>query len=68
MESFAPFIEEVALGIVDDPHTNKAMVLKELVTVCPSCLSMHSLRKEGAVIHCVECFWSAPARQPAHAA
>jgi len=52
------FIEEIHLGVIDDPHQNSTVVLTEKVTVCPSCRSLHSLRDERTQIVCVECLWN----------
>jgi hypothetical protein len=68
MESFAQFIQVLHLGFVDDPHGNKRMPLTERVTVCPSCQSLHSLRKDARRVHCVECTWTTGQREPAVAA
>ncbi len=68
MESFAQFIQVIHLGFIDDPHGEKRTALTELVTVCPSCQSMHSLRKDATRIHCVECYWTTALREPQQAA
>jgi ribosomal protein L37AE/L43A len=61
MKQLARFFEEIHLGEVINPHTNHREVLTEMVTVCPSCHSLHSLRHDGDVVHCVHCYWSTPA-------
>lgn len=68
MKLFARFLEEIPLGVVDDPHSERPIVLTEMVTVCPACRSLHSLRHNGKVVHCVECFWSTAPLEPVQAA
>ncbi len=33
METLTRFLEEIHLGVIEDPHTNSRMVLTEQVTV-----------------------------------
>jgi hypothetical protein len=58
MDTLTRFLEELHLGVVDDPHTNSRVVLTEKVTVCPACRSLHTLREEHGDIHCVACAWA----------
>lgn len=52
------FLEELHLGVIDDPHSDNFTVLTEMVTVCPNCRGMHSLRLEGMTVRCVDCAWT----------
>ena len=65
MELLRPYIEEIRLGIIDDPHTSRRSVLTERVTVCPCCRSLHSLRHDGKFVYCIDCDWTTRERQPA---
>lgn len=58
METLTRFLEEIHLGVVDDPHTNSRVVLTEKVAVCPACRSLHSLRIEHEVVRCMMCGWA----------
>lgn len=62
------YVEEIHLGVVDDPHSDRSVILTEKVTVCPSCSCLHSLRHEDEQIFCVECLWNTPTGEPAQAA
>jgi len=62
MAQMARFVEEIHLGVVDDPHTCCPVILTEKVTVCPSCNCFHSLRHHDMTIRCVACEWSTPAQ------
>lgn len=68
MEQLARYFEEIHLGVVHNPHTNKHEALTEMVTVCPSCHSLNSLRHDGDVVHCQQCYWSTPVVKPMKAA
>ncbi len=68
MERLTPYIEEIRLGILDDPHTSKTTMLTEMVTVCPSCRSFHSLRHRGKGVICTDCAWTTRDTRPADAA
>lgn len=68
MAQLSRFVEEIHLGTVHDPHTDRPFALTELVTVCPACLSLHSLRQEDIAIRCVECLWTVPAHEPVQVA
>ena len=61
MTLLARFVEEIHLGVVEDPHTRRSVVLTEKVTVCPSCNCFHSLRHHDMTIRCAACDWSTPA-------
>ncbi len=63
MQPFARFLEEVRLGIVHDPHTDHHTLLTEMVTVCPSCRGLNSLRLYQSDVHCAECHWSTPVQE-----
>ncbi|HOF88519.1 MAG TPA: hypothetical protein PLZ36_10510 [Armatimonadota bacterium] len=58
METLARFLEELQLGVVDDPHTNSRVALTEKVTVCPACRSLHTLREEHGHVFCLACAWA----------
>lgn len=58
MELLLPFIQEVRLGTIDDPHTRRRVMLTEKVTVCPSCQRFHSLRHREREVCCIDCGWS----------
>ena len=68
MQPFARFSEELHLGVIIDPHTEQQTTLTEMVTVCPSCHSLNSLRISDFMIRCVECSWSTPLLEPIQAA
>ena len=58
METLSRFLEEIHLGVVDDPHTNSRVALTEKVTVCPACRSLHTLREEHGHVFCLACAWA----------
>ena len=58
METLRQYLEDIHLGVIDNPHTDRREMLTEKVTVCPACRSMHSLRLEGAVVRCEVCEWT----------
>jgi hypothetical protein len=65
MAQLTRYLEELYLGVWDDPHADEPTVLTEMVTVCPSCRSLHSLRNADDLVYCVECLWSTREREPA---
>jgi LSD1 subclass zinc finger protein len=68
MKLLQPFIEELSLGVLFDPHTKRKTLLTEKVTVCPSCRSLHSLRHDGQHVFCAECGWTTQSHPPVMAA
>ena len=68
MELLSRYLEEIPLGIVDNPHAEHPVVLSEFVTVCPSCRSINSLRHASLNVHCVECGWLPSVRESVRAA
>lgn len=58
MELLRPYLEELRLGIIVDPHTSRTIVLTEKVTVCPSCRSLHTLRQHEGHVYCTDCDWT----------
>ncbi len=63
METLTRFLEEIHLGVIEDPHTNSRMVLTEQVTVCPACRGLHTLRQEHDRIRCAVCAWASRRRK-----
>lgn len=64
MPVLAKYLEEIPLGIVDNPHAGQPTILTEMVTVCPSCRSLHSLRREKKNVYCIDCDWKNGSRLP----
>ncbi|HEY3379414.1 MAG TPA: hypothetical protein VGL77_18200 [Armatimonadota bacterium] len=62
MKHLARFSEKIHLGVVHNPHTDLRESFSEMVTVCPSCHSLRSLRHEGDIVHCLDCMWTTPAK------
>jgi hypothetical protein len=60
MRQLVQYFEEIRLGEVHNPHTNRREMLTEHVTVCPACRSLRSLRHEGNMVECVDCCWQSP--------
>lgn len=57
MSPLSRFLEEIHLGLVHNPHRERWEHLTELVTVCPACGSLHSLRHEERMVRCTDCRW-----------
>jgi hypothetical protein len=62
------YTEVIPLGIIDNPHTNQPVVLSEVVTVCPCCRNINSLRQAGLHVQCIECGWHPPYKEMVRAA
>lgn len=60
MEQLSRFIEKIQVGNIHNPHTNRHEVLTEIVTVCPNCGGLRSLRHEGKMVKCLDCLWFTP--------
>jgi len=63
MHKLLPFLQEIRLGVVHDPHTRREVLLTEQVTVCPSCQRLHSLRHDNREVSCIDCGWSTRERE-----
>jgi hypothetical protein len=67
METLIQYLEEIPLGVIDDPHSDSRVALTETVTVCPECRSLHTLRVDDNRVHCAMCDWDdqpRPRRRP----
>ena len=68
MDQLYRYVETFHLGNVHNPHTGRREMLTEMVTVCPACGSLRSLRHEGKMVSCVNCLWMTPAIEQTEAA